>query len=51
MIFAGCFIYEISCAQSSVLKEGKWAKISVSETGVHKITFDQLKKLGLEPWV
>lgn len=49
MILGGCFACEISFAQSSVLKEGKWARIAVSETGVYKITFDQLKKLGLNP--
>ena len=31
-------------AQNSVLSEGKWVKVSVSETGMHLITTADLKK-------
>lgn len=48
MIIQGC-LTQVSLGQSSVLKNGKWAKIAVTETGIYKITFDQLKKLGLNP--
>ena len=34
-------------AEESVLKEGKWIKISVAETGIHKITYQQLKDMGI----
>ena len=34
-------------AENSVLKEGKWIKISVKETGIHKITYKQLKEMGI----
>ena len=33
-------------AANSILREGKWAKISVKETGVHQITSDLVKKAG-----
>jgi hypothetical protein len=33
-------------AAKSVLSEGKWIKISVRETGFHKLTYAQLKKIG-----
>lgn len=34
-------------AEESVLKEGKWIKIAVKETGIHKITYQQLKDMGI----
>ncbi len=33
-------------ASHSVLSSGKWVKISVKETGVHKISYSQLKSWG-----
>ena len=33
-------------AEHSVLKEGKWVKIAIKETGIHKITYRQLKDMG-----
>ncbi len=33
-------------AQNSVLAQGRWVRISVKENGVHKITFEELKKMG-----
>jgi hypothetical protein len=36
-----------SYAPSSVLANGQWAKIRVSSTGIYKITFDDLKKMGV----
>ncbi len=33
-------------ADSSVLAEGKWAKIKVQETGVYKLSYNYLKKMG-----
>ncbi|MBE6268533.1 MAG: type IX secretion system sortase PorU [Bacteroidales bacterium] len=35
-------------AQSSVLSEGRWVKIRVSENGVHKITYSELSKMGFK---
>ena len=32
--------------QNSVLASGRWVRIGVEETGVHKITFDELEKMG-----
>jgi len=53
MVFAGALIllgYGLNCyAQNSVLSEGSWYKISVTETGVHKITFDDLVSNGIDP--
>ncbi len=34
-------------APNSVLSAGQWSKIRVSSTGVYKITFDQLKQMGI----
>ena len=36
---------KVQYAEHSVLKEGEWIKISVKETGIHKITFQQLKDI------
>lgn len=33
--------------QNSVLSQGKWYKIKIPETGVYKLTYKDLKKLGL----
>lgn len=38
---------KVQYAEHSVLKEGKWIKISVKETGIHKITYQQLKDMGI----
>lgn len=35
-------------AQNSVLSEGNWYKFYVEKTGVHKITYDFLSRLGLD---
>jgi hypothetical protein len=35
-------------SNSSVLKTGKWVKIIIDKSGVYKITFDQLRALGIE---
>ncbi|MEO8086861.1 MAG: type IX secretion system sortase PorU, partial [Bacteroidota bacterium] len=34
-------------SQSSVLASGDWYKLGVTQTGVHKITYQQLKSLGI----
>lgn len=33
---------------NSVLSEGRWVKISVSQTGIHQLSYDQLKSFGFE---
>ncbi|MDR0743082.1 MAG: type IX secretion system sortase PorU [Tannerella sp.] len=33
-------------ATKSALSEGRWVKISVKETGFHKLTYSELKKMG-----
>ena len=37
-----------SYADNSVLSKGKWMKAEIKETGVYKITFDELKKWGFD---
>lgn len=32
----------------SVLRNGRWSKIKIKETGIYKITYDQLSELGIE---
>ncbi len=36
-------------AANSVLSQGSWRKLSVTENGVYRITYDQLKKMGIDP--
>ena len=38
-----------SYAPNSVLSEGKWVKIRVSESGVCRMSFDELRHAGIEP--
>ncbi len=38
-----------SYTAQSVLASGKWVKISVTETGVHCLTYDELASAGLNP--
>ena len=37
-----------SYAPNSALSKGKWMKAEITETGVYKITFDELKKWGFD---
>ncbi len=46
-LFALSAFAKYDFAKESVLKEGKWIKISVEETGIHKITYEQLKDMGI----
>lgn len=39
----------IARSQNSVLSEGSWYKISVEETGIYKISYDNLVVWGIEP--
>ncbi|MFN5223527.1 MAG: type IX secretion system sortase PorU [Bacteroidota bacterium] len=36
-------------SSNSVLASGNWVKIAVSQTGIHKITSNQLAQFGLDP--
>lgn len=36
-------------APSSVLASGKWKKISVTESGIYKLTFSDIKNMGIDP--
>jgi len=36
-------------APSSVMSSGKWVKIRVKESGIYKITYDQIRAQGLDP--
>ena len=44
-MWAGIHTY----TETSVLKEGKWVKIRVSESGVCRMSFSQIREAGLEP--
>ncbi len=33
-------------AENSVLSEGKWAKIKIPETGIYKLTYDEIRNMG-----
>ena len=36
-------------AENSVLNTGKWLKLKVLKTGVYKLTFSELRAIGIEP--
>ena len=36
-------------AQQSVLRSGDWYKLAIEKTGVYRISFDLLKKMGVDP--
>ena len=38
-----------SYAASSVLSTGSWYKIGVSESGIHRVTYEDLQNIGLDP--
>ncbi|MDH6306979.1 hypothetical protein M2459_003588 [Parabacteroides sp. PF5-5] len=51
LLISLCFLTSIKAdgsryASQSVLSGGKWVKIQVGETGIYKITYDDLKKMG-----
>ena len=37
-----------SYAVSSVLASNDWYKIAIDKTGIHKLTYEKLKELGIE---
>lgn len=36
-------------AAESVLRSGKWHKISVTENGIYRLSYNELKKMGIDP--
>lgn len=38
----------VSMASNSVLSSGRWYKLGVAETGIHKLTYSDLSSLGLD---
>jgi len=36
-------------ASTSVLSQGKWVKMKITETGVYKLTYEDIKKQGITP--
>ncbi len=49
MLALGAAAIEHTYAPNSVLRSGKWVKIRVSESGVCRITYDELANMGLAP--
>jgi hypothetical protein len=45
----GCVSFVQTYAQNSVLSEGRWFKIGITQTGVYRIDVAFLKKMGLNP--
>jgi len=39
----------INYADNSILSSGNWFKISVQNTGIHKITYQDLSSMGIDP--
>ncbi|HEU5146712.1 MAG TPA: type IX secretion system sortase PorU, partial [Chryseosolibacter sp.] len=48
-LFLLCCSWLFGQAQSSVLASGDWYKLSVEKAGVYRISFDLLKKMGIDP--
>ena len=46
--FSALCIDANSYAKSSVLSKGDWFKIQINESGIYKITYDEIKSLGIE---
>ena len=42
-------VYRIADAAASVLSEGEWYKIGVTEKGIHRINADFLRNIGVDP--
>ncbi|HPE57537.1 MAG TPA: hypothetical protein PK904_14110, partial [Bacteroidales bacterium] len=53
MHYAGVLLWlcipVLGAAQNSVLSEGNWYKLAVSQTGVYKITYNDLLGWGINP--
>jgi len=53
MFFVGTIVLllwaEFSFSQNSVLSEGDWYKVSVSDYGIYKIGYDDLLSFGIDP--
>jgi len=54
-ILSGVFFQSLAAAndgnrytQNSVLSQGQWYKLRIPETGVYKLSYDDLKKIGLK---
>lgn len=43
------FLAPLQAQTSSVLSSGNWFKFSVTQEGIYKITYDQLKTIGMNP--
>ncbi|MEO5600579.1 MAG: type IX secretion system sortase PorU, partial [Cyclobacteriaceae bacterium] len=43
-----CFSLAV-CAQESVLQTGAWYKFAIEKPGVYKISYDLLRKMGVDP--
>ncbi len=49
LYFSVAFLFGINAhAQNSVLSSGTWHKIAVTQTGIHKITYEDLENYGID---
>ena len=50
VIFIGgiSLYFPVLSQESSVLSSGKWYKLAITQTGVHKIDVNLLKKMGID---
>lgn len=49
LLIGVCFAKAHSYTSSSVLSEGTWVKIMVRQSGIYSISYDDIRKLGLDP--
>ena len=40
--------FPIDFKQESILSDGKWVKIKVTETGIHELSYQQLEEFGFD---
>ncbi|MGE5424840.1 MAG: type IX secretion system sortase PorU [Syntrophothermus sp.] len=48
-IFTGLFLHGMTSKPHSVLSSGKWFKVGVVQTGLHKITYQDFVDMGFDP--
>ena len=48
LLFSFSSLFSANYAENSVLSSGKWIQIQVKENAVYKLTYDEIKKMGID---
>ena len=46
-LFSFSSLFSVNYAENSVLSSGKWIQIQVNENAIYKLTYDDIKKMGI----